>query len=62
MVPQLRRSHSNEARQGVSITFTDQQHADGKAPGYLPFGASLPTPAVYRRCLDCHYPRTGRLP
>lgn len=32
---------------------TDEEHAEGKAPGY-----------VYsdRRCLDCHFPRTGRLP
>lgn len=45
--------HTNEGRAGVEITFTDQQHADGKAPGYV---------FADRRCLDCHYPRGGRLP
>lgn len=38
---------------GVRIALTDQQHPADKAPGYL---------WDNRRCLDCHYPRTGRLP
>lgn len=40
--------HTNDGAGNPRISHTDQQHADGKAPGY-----------VYndRRCLDCHFPR-----
>ena len=40
--------HTNDGTPGVAIALTDQQHADGKAPGYV---------FDNRRCLDCHFPR-----
>jgi hypothetical protein len=40
--------HNNDGTPGVDIAQTDQQHAGGKAPGYL---------WDNRRCLDCHFPR-----
>ncbi len=43
--------HTNAGTPGVEIASTDAQHAD--APGYV---------FDDRRCLDCHFPRTGRLP
>jgi hypothetical protein len=45
--------HTNDGTPGVEIAQTNAQHPPDKAPGYS---------WDNQRCLDCHFPRTGRLP